>query len=309
MAVQAHHPFMADLANKEKISMENNNNINPGFGIPLSLNEAYQVNPIAANLFPYYNSEMIPAMNGAVISEPESGLTCGNFSRARKRGREPCCTQWPERHVIPAHYGFSAGFLSFFGEELAFHLVQQQQEIDHFIALHTEKVRMELEEKRRRHARRLFVAVEENMAKRLKAKEAEIEKIGKLNGVLEARVKSLCVETQIWQNLAKTNEATANALRCNLEQVLAQAEEEGYGDSGSCAGDAESSCKSEKVRERVEGGGEERERGCRGCGAEGASVLVLPCRHLCVCSACDARLQACPICNSVKKASVQVYLS
>ncbi|KAJ1406810.1 hypothetical protein SESBI_24785 [Sesbania bispinosa] len=42
---------------------------------------------------------------------------------------------------------------------------------------------------------------------RLKAKK-EIEKIGKLNWALEERVKSLCMENQIWRELAQTNEAT-----------------------------------------------------------------------------------------------------
>ncbi|KAL2523365.1 WD repeat domain-containing protein [Forsythia ovata] len=37
----------------------------------------------------------------------------------------------------------------------------------------------------------------------------------------EERVKSLCVENQIWRDLAQTNEATANTLRCNLKEVLA----------------------------------------------------------------------------------------
>jgi len=36
------------------------------------------------------------------------------------------------------------------------------------------------------------------------------------------RVKSLCVENQIWRDLAQANEATANALSTNLKQVLAQ---------------------------------------------------------------------------------------
>ncbi|XP_008345262.2 probable BOI-related E3 ubiquitin-protein ligase 2 [Malus domestica] len=81
-----------------------------------------------------------------------------------------------------------------------------------------EKVRLDVKEKKKRQARRIMEAIEVGMAKRLRAKEEEIEKMGKLNWAL---VKSLCVENQIWHNLAQTNEATVNALCTNLEQVLA----------------------------------------------------------------------------------------
>ena len=80
---------------------------------------------------------------------------------------------------------------------------------------------MEIEEKRKRQARKIMEAIEEGVTKKLKAKEEEIDKIGKLNWALAERVKSLCIENQIWRDLAQTNEATANALRTNLEQVLA----------------------------------------------------------------------------------------
>ncbi|GFP92320.1 peptidyl-prolyl cis-trans isomerase fkbp43 [Phtheirospermum japonicum] len=58
---------------------------------------------------------------------------------------------------------------------------QQQLEIDRFIAQHTEKVRLEVEERRKRYSRWIAEAVEDNVMKRLKAKEEEIEKMGKLN--------------------------------------------------------------------------------------------------------------------------------
>ncbi|KAJ6752293.1 hypothetical protein OIU85_002697 [Salix viminalis] len=108
-----------------------------------------------------------------------------------------------------------------------FQIQQQQLDTDCLISQHMEKVRMEIEERRKRHARRLLEAIETGMMKRLRAKEDEIEKIGKLNWALEEKVKSLCMENQIWRDLAQSNEATANALRSNLEQVLtAQVKEE-----------------------------------------------------------------------------------
>ncbi|KAM2068728.1 hypothetical protein PS2_000342 [Malus domestica] len=107
---------------------------------------------------------------------------------------------------------------SFLGNDISLHVQQQQFDVDRLISQHREKVRLDVEEKKKQQARRIMEAIEVGMAKRLRAKEEEIEKMGKLNWVL---VKLLCVENQIWHNLAQTNEATINALRTNLEQVLA----------------------------------------------------------------------------------------
>jgi E3 ubiquitin-protein ligase BOI-like protein len=231
-----------------------------------------------------------------------------------------------------------------------------------------EKVRMEIEEKRKRQARRIVEAIELGMMKRLKAKEEEIEKIGKLNWALEERVKSLCIENQIWRDLAQTNEATANALRSNLEQVLAQVKDERthgaaleeaaaaalMDDAQSCCGSSGGADDENEEEIDVEGrrklassrGGERivyygggvkvkddndndnnyynnnysnrrssttssecGNRWCRNCGKQESCVLLLPCRHLCLCTVCGSTLHICPICKSTKNASVHVNMS
>ncbi|KAL9264638.1 putative BOI-related E3 ubiquitin-protein ligase 3 [Drosera capensis] len=51
-------------------------------------------------------------------------------------------------------------------------------------------------------------------------KEERIVQSTKLNLALEEKVKQLCLENQIWRELAQANEATANALRTKIEQIL-----------------------------------------------------------------------------------------
>lgn len=181
-----------------------------------------------------------------------------------------------------------------------------------------EKVRVELEEKRKREARRLIEAIEVGVMKRLKAKEEEIEKIERMNMALEERVKSLCIENQIWRDLAQTNEATANALRTNLDHVLNRLRDDGeYAATVAPAEeeDAESCCGSNDYDgwRTVERGAQDKEdrrlRLCRNCGKEESCVLILPCRHLYLCTLCGSTLHTCPVCKSFKNASVHVNMS
>eukprot|EP00252_Welwitschia_mirabilis_P019204 TRINITY_DN4385_c0_g1_i3.p1 TRINITY_DN4385_c0_g1~~TRINITY_DN4385_c0_g1_i3.p1 ORF type:complete len:345 (-),score=30.44 TRINITY_DN4385_c0_g1_i3:85-1119(-) len=206
--------------------------------------------------------------------------------------------------------------MSLLGDDLAAQMQQQQQEIDQLVKLHSEKVRLALEEKRRAHARALLATIEDGIVSRIKSKEAELERVSRKNLELEERVKQLSLEAQIWQNVAKNNEAAANTLKANFEQVLAQNREqqhsrEGLGDS--VAEDAQSCCNdgdqeddhSRTLRENRE---LKEQRICRCCRSTFSSVLLLPCRHFCLCKDCECRVDSCPICKSPKNASVQVYL-
>lgn len=154
--------------------------------------------------------------------------------------------------------------------------------------------------------------------KRLKAKEEQIEKIGKLNWMLEEKVKSLCMENQIWRDLAQSNEATANALRSNLEQVLAQVrceqsklevEEDAESCCGSSSGEGGEEGDEDEVKNTVKDRTDSGNGYCRSCGKEESSVLLMPCRHLCVCSCCSSTIQTCPICKCNKNGTVHVNLS
>ncbi|KAK1417957.1 hypothetical protein QVD17_27093 [Tagetes erecta] len=250
-------------------------------------------------------TEKIVPMNGVTSSFP--------FSRKRLRDSSSFnpLLYIPNAPIVnPNHQQFHA--FEFIGEDFSSQIYQQQLEIDRFIDRHTEKVRIEIEEMRRRNTRRLAAASYEGIMKRLKSKEEQIQKIGEINRSLEEKVKAITVENQIWRELAETSEATANALRNNLQQVLTEIHQQQHEEDN----DGESRCGSnfEEDYYRGEVEGERKvndgiERVCRSCGKEESCVLLLPCRHLCVCSLCVSSLNVCPLCNSANSATLHVKIT
>ncbi|KAG5546841.1 hypothetical protein RHGRI_018870 [Rhododendron griersonianum] len=320
MAVEARHLNIFPsqiIGNREMMNGTENNVINAynnliGYGLPPLSGTTTET------LLPLYNTN-----NSAMKSD--SGLSYPIPSVSRKRTRDSInpLLSFPNGQIYNQSNNRCSSF-TFLGEDVSLQIHQQQLEIDRFIAQHTVKVRLDMEERRKRYSRRIIAAVEEGVVKRLRAKEEEIDKIGKLNWALEERVKSLFIENQIWRDLAQSNEATANALRTNLEQVLAHVNDEQQNLAGALdqaqparadmTDDAESCCGSNyEDKGSVEcggggGGGSGNERLCRKCEKVESCVLLLPCRHLCLCAVCGSSVHACPVCNAVKNASLHVIM-
>jgi E3 ubiquitin-protein ligase BOI-like protein len=158
-------------------------------------------------------------------------------------------------------------------------------------------------------------AIEQGISRRFQQKDLEIETMKIQNLELAEHVKRLSLAAHHWRAKAETNEAIVTALRSNLqqaEQAVAFSREqskEGCGDSE--ADDAASSHNGNDAHARtLQENRELREqRTCRVCRCNDVSMLLLPCRHLCLCKDCETRLDACPLCRSPKQASVQVYMS
>ncbi|GLU22593.1 hypothetical protein SLE2022_386570 [Rubroshorea leprosula] len=277
-------------------------------------------------LWPLYQSLACdPVQAKTSMNKDDSGLTYNipAVTAPRKRPRDNTFSDGFDAYQVPQKNKFSA-VSSFLDEDIISHIHQQQQELDRYLAEHTEKLRMELEETRKRQSRMLITVIQERVVKKLKEKDEEIQKMGKLNWELQEKVKSLSVQNQLWRDLAQTNEATANSLRSNLEQVLAHVSEERHVSGATVADDCESSCGSSNYgRENVNGmrtasvaedkavvGGGGGSRACRKCGERESSVLLLPCRHLCLCTMCGSSLVGtCPVCDSAMNASLHINMS
>ncbi|KAF7032606.1 hypothetical protein CFC21_043764 [Triticum aestivum] len=203
---------------------------------------------------------------------------------------------------------------SVLGDVLAAHAQQQTVAVDHILhSCPARKMWAALAEQRRSHLRLIVSTVEARAAKRLKAKDDEIERVRAMNWALEERLRNIYMEAQMWRDAAKSHEAAANVLRADLQRVLdAQAVRGG----GGCHGqdDAESCCWGENevpicAEEEVGTPAPTGVGRCKACGDGEAVVLLLPCRHLCVCAPCAAAAQACPSCGCAKNGSVCVNFS
>lgn len=258
------------------------------------------------SMLPFYQSNVCDP------NRADSGLTYNNPLQ-RKRSRDFST----ELVSLPPHQKnrvISSESSSSFVDQVLYQFQNQQSDIDRILAHHNEKVRMELEEQKLRQSRMLACMIQETIAKKLKEKDEEIQRIGKLNWMLQEKVKSLSAENQVWRELAQTNETTANYLRNNLEQVMAHVNE-GHHHAAVAEDDAESSCGSNAPADEGEdtaatvGGGGGLVRMCKNCGVRESVVLLLPCRHLCLCNVCGSTVRKCPVCDSGMDASVHVNLS
>lgn len=187
-------------------------------------------------------------------------------------------------------------------------------------------MRLEIEEKVRWQSIELLAAIQQRILRKILEKDEELGRVGKLNLALQERIKILCLENQLLRGLAQTSEAAANSLRINLEHVLAasHATEDPYICSAAAAveDDAESCCGSsggsgqgateeEQTAARVgsaRGSRGSPKRICRGCGEMESCVLLLPCRHLCLCTGCGSARRGCPVCGSVMTGTIRVNM-
>lgn len=161
----------------------------------------------------------------------------------------------------------------------------------------------------------LLRAIEKSVGAKLQEKDFEIETINRKNKELAERIKQVATEAQNWHYRAKYNESLVNLLKTNLQQALSQGAEqmkEGFGDSeiddtASCI-DPNNFLNHPSVTIKLSS-----TKGvnmtCRVCKAKEVSFLLMPCRHLCLCIDCEGLVSVCPVCQLMKTASVQVYLS
>ncbi|KAL3511308.1 hypothetical protein ACH5RR_030709 [Cinchona calisaya] len=192
--------------------------------------------------------------------------------------------------------------------------VRQNEELDQYIKSQEEYRSKGVRDMKKRHMASLLSAIEKGVDKKLQEKDLELENINRKNRELAERIKQVATEAQQWCYRAKYDESVVNILKANLQQALQGAADqgkEGFGDSDNYVA---ASCIDPNNHLGVPGGSGKSTaiKGnmiCWTCKVKEVSVLLMPCRHLCLCKDCEGLVRVCPVCQLTTTSSIQVYLS
>lgn len=158
---------------------------------------------------------------------------------------------------------------------------------------------------RQRHMASLLSSLEKGVARKLQEKDVELESITRKNKQLVESMKQVTSEAQNWCYMAKYNESVVNVLKNNLQQAMQGcAGKEGSGES-----DADDAASCIDPNNYLSGGGRWRDLMCKACKVKEVCILLMPCRHFCLCKQCEGFASVCPVCQMITSASFEVYLS
>ncbi|KAL3654038.1 hypothetical protein CASFOL_003719 [Castilleja foliolosa] len=202
----------------------------------------------------------------------------------------------------------SSSIFSALGNDIKREIDQQNKELDLFIRIQEENMAKGVRDIKQRHMSSFLSALEKGVAKKMHEKDLELQNVTRKNKELVETMKQVTSEAQNWCYMAKYNESVVNVLKTNLQQAMQcsnTARFEGVGESDA-ADDAASG---------VGGSGplisakKDSNMICRSCRLNEVSVLLMPCRHLCLCKECERFVGVCPVCQLATTASFEVYLS
>ncbi|XWS14716.1 hypothetical protein CRYUN_Cryun35bG0032600 [Craigia yunnanensis] len=204
-----------------------------------------------------------------------------------------------------------SALLSLIGDDIDHELQRQDVEIDRFLKIQGDQLRQSVLEKVQANQLQTISFVEEKVFQKFREKEAEVENINKKNMELVERMEQLTMEVGAWQQRARYNENVITALKFNLQQVYAQSRDskEGCGDSE--VDDTASCCNGRAIDFHLlckENSDMKELMTCKVCRVNEACMLLLPCKHLCLCKGCESKLSFCPQCQSSKFIGMEVFM-
>lgn len=119
---------------------------------------------------------------------------------------------------------------------------------------------------------------------------------------LQYFLKGAEMEARAWEKAAKEKEAIVCDLNNRLNQVK---EKDCLFPNPAQVDDAVSFCDSSSGSKTEE---PSKKMACKLCQARSSCFVFFPCRHLCSCKSCEPLLGHCPVCETVKEASLEVFL-
>ncbi|PSS31237.1 BOI-related E3 ubiquitin-protein like [Actinidia chinensis var. chinensis] len=170
-------------------------------------------------------------------------------------------------------------------------LEKQIQEIDWVLHLQNERLKTTLQAESRHQLLFLLQRYESKWTTLMLQRDESLVLATKKSKELQQCLRKIEMEKQNWQRKAKESEAKVAELNSTLIRVTER--------------EAESFCGSSNREESKK----MMKNWCKLCRSRRSCVVLLPCRHLCSCKSCEAFVGFCPVCESVKEASMEVYLA
>ncbi|KAL9231847.1 hypothetical protein vseg_007016 [Gypsophila vaccaria] len=194
-----------------------------------------------------------------------------------------------------------------FSQTLELELEKQRQEIDVYITLQNERLKLAIQEQRKQQLRLAIKKLEAKAMQLLRQKDNEISEATKKSIEFQEMIRKLEVENQAWQKVALETEQTVLSLNNTLQQLQQQEQPCSSTSSSNYVADNESCCnnnvKNEQARNVLD------TKKCKVCNTREVCMLMIPCRHLCCCKSCETVIDACPVCKSPKRASIEALFS
>ncbi|KAJ3674155.1 hypothetical protein LUZ60_006147 [Juncus effusus] len=198
-------------------------------------------------------------------------------------------------------------------DEVAREVQRMDAEMDRFIRAQSERMRQAILEKVQSKHLEALASVEDRIVAKIRQKEHEVELVSRKNGELEEQIRQLASEVSAWQQRAKYNDSMITALKFNLDQVYAHQSRdnnrEGCGDSE--VDDTASCCNGfTNISKQIISSRDAKNNVtvCKVCKSNEACMLLLPCRHLCLCKECESKIGFCPLCQSSKILGMEIYM-
>ncbi|XP_030460564.1 BOI-related E3 ubiquitin-protein ligase 1-like isoform X1 [Syzygium oleosum] len=204
-----------------------------------------------------------------------------------------------------------SALLSLLTDDIDRELQQQDAEIGRFLKFQADQLQKNILQKIQSSQLQSISFVEDQVLQKIREKEGEIESINKKNKELKEQMEQLTVEAGAWQQQARYSENIITTLKFNLQQIYAQSRDskEGCGDSE--VHDTASCCNARATDSQLlcNGANGIKQMICKVCRVNEVCMLLLPCKHLCLCRYCESNLQVCPVCQSPKFHGMEVYMS
>ncbi|GAB2225282.1 hypothetical protein Droror1_Dr00006073 [Drosera rotundifolia] len=198
-----------------------------------------------------------------------------------------------------------------FVQSLASEVDLQRLEIDLFLKLQNERLRYAIHHQTKHQMGVLLAQIESWAMAAMKEKELELAIARTKTKEFENCLMRAELDAKTWGRAAKEKEAMVMNLNIMLKQVKHKHKPalsssmiiNGEATMAIDHDDAESVCECNSSSSSTVKG----ERGWCYCG-EISCMVILPCKHLSCCKNCEGFLNLCPVCHTVKQATIEVNL-